>query len=197
VGPLSPNPTINSEKMPVPEDQIPAGTWIVDPVHSSVEFQARNLGIVTVKGFFEDFEGTLESDGTLEGTRARGRVATRSIHTRSAPRDEHLRQADFLEAETYPDITFESTRVEPADGGFNIFAKLTMKGHTRDIRLTAVPQGTVTDPWGNERVGIEATCEIDRRDFGIDYSAVAPGGAAVVGNRVRIFVNLGAVKQTA
>jgi polyisoprenoid-binding protein YceI len=189
---LSPSSTVDQAETP-----IPAGTWVVDPVHSSVEFRVRNLGIVTVKGFFEDFEGTLESDGTLEGTKARGRVAVRSIHTRSGPRDEHLRAADFLDAERYPDIVFESHRVEPAGDGFAVSGSLTLKGRTRAVKLTAVPQGTVTDPWGNERVGIEATCEIDRRDFGIDYSAVAPGGVAVVGNRVQILLNLGAIRQPA
>ena len=92
---------------------IPTGTWNVDPVHSSVEFQVKHLGIATVKGQFKEFEGALEV--TPEGTRAYGKVNVASVDTREPQRDEHLRSPDFFEAENYPEITFQSTSIEPVD----------------------------------------------------------------------------------
>jgi polyisoprenoid-binding protein YceI len=90
---------------------VPAGTWSVDPVHSSVEFQVRNMGIVWVKGVFTDFKGTVESTGEPGGVRASGTVEVASVDTRSEQRDQHLRGAEFFDVENHPQITFESTRI--------------------------------------------------------------------------------------
>lgn len=148
--------------------QIPAGTWVVDPAHSSVEFQVRNMGIVTVKGFFEEFEGSFESDG--ETVSVAGAAKTASVDTRQAQRDEHLRSADFFDGE------------------------LTIKGITREVTFHATVQGTSPDPWGNERVGIEASTDIDRRDFDLNWDVKAPNGAPLASYDVKIVIHVGAVK---
>lgn len=172
--------------------QVPAGTWVVDPAHSSVEFQVRNMGIVTVKGFFEEFEGSFESDG--ETVSVAGAAKTASVDTRQAQRDEHLRSADFFDVEKYPEITFRSTRVERSSDGFDITGELTIKGITREVTFHATVQGTSPDPWGNERVGIEASTDIDRRDFDLNWDVKAPNGAPLASYDVKIVIHVGAVK---
>jgi polyisoprenoid-binding protein YceI len=172
--------------------QIPAGTWVVDPVHSSVEFQVRNMGIVTIKGFFEEFEGSFESDGDTVSVAGVAKAA--SVNTRQEQRDEHLRSADFFDVENHPEITFRSTRVERSGDGFDIAGELTIKGIVREVTFHATVQGTTPDPWGNERVGIEASTEIDRHDFSLNWDAAAPNGAPLASNNVKILIHLGAVK---
>jgi polyisoprenoid-binding protein YceI len=131
--------------------QLPTGAWKVDPVHSSVEFQVKHLGIATVKGRFNEFEGTLEIGAG--GARASGSVEVASIDTREPQRDAHLRSADFFEVESFPRIEFASTAIRPLDEDeFEIDADLTIHGVTRPVTLRAVFEGAETDPQGNERV---------------------------------------------
>jgi polyisoprenoid-binding protein YceI len=174
---------------------LPAGTWTIDPVHSSVEFQVRNMGIVWVKGVFTDFTGTIESTGESEGVRANGTVEVASVDTRSEPRDQHLRGAEFFDVENHPQIKFESTRFEPNDGGLRVVGNLTIKGITREVQLDATVQGTVDDPWGNQRVGVEATGALNRRDFQLNWDARTPNGAPLASDEVRLVLHLGAVKS--
>src|SRR6202453_4682419 len=111
---------------------LPTGTWEVDKVHSSVEFQVKHLGIATVKGQFTEFEGTLESGP--DGAKAYGTVKVASVDTREPQRDEHLRSADFFEAETFPEITFQSTAVHPVDEDtFELEGDLTIHGVTQPV----------------------------------------------------------------
>jgi polyisoprenoid-binding protein YceI len=174
---------------------LPAGTWSVDPVHSSVEFQVRNMGIVWVKGVFTDFTGTLESAGEPGGVRASGTVEAASVDTRSEQRDQHLRGAEFFDVENHPQITFESTRVEPNADGLRVMGNMTIKGITREVQLDATVQGTVDDPWGNQRVGVEATGTLNRRDFELNWDVRTPGGAQLASDDVRLILHLGAVKS--
>jgi polyisoprenoid-binding protein YceI len=174
---------------------VPAGTWNVDPAHSSVEFQVRNMGIVTVKGFFSDFDGVLELGEDLEGSRATGSVRTASVHTRSEKRDAHLRSPDFFDVDAHPDIAFESTRIEPIAGdSFEVVGELTIKGVTREITLDARLEGTTKDPWGGERLGVSANAEIDRRDFGLDWDVRTPTDIPLASHKVKIELQLGAVR---
>jgi polyisoprenoid-binding protein YceI len=174
---------------------LPAGTWTVDPVHSSVEFQVRNMGIVWVKGLFTDFAGTIESTGKPGGVRANGSVEVASVDTRSEQRDQHLRGADFFDVENHPQIKFESTGIEPNDGELRVVGNLTIKGITREVQLDATVQGTVDDPWGNQRVGVEATGALNRRDFDLNWDVRTPGGAQLASDKVRLILHLGAVKS--
>jgi polyisoprenoid-binding protein YceI len=174
---------------------IPAGTWTVDPAHSSVEFQVRNMGIVTVKGFFKDFDGALELGETLESSRASGRVKAASVDTRSEKRDGHLRTPDFFDVDSYPDITFKSTRIEPAgEDEVRVVGDLTIKGVTREITLDARLEGTTEDPWGGERVGVSATGEVDRRDFGLEWDVRTPTDIPLASHKVKVELQLGAVR---
>jgi len=177
------------------EITVPAGTWNVDPAHSSVEFQVRNMGIVTVKGFFGDFEGALELAEDLESSRAAGTVKAASVQTRSEKRDDHLRGPDFFDVESHPEITFGSTRVDrTGDQVFRVTGDLTIKGVTREISLDARLEGTTKDPWGGERVGVSATGEIDRRDFGLEWDVRTPGDILLASHKVKIELQIGAIR---
>jgi polyisoprenoid-binding protein YceI len=173
---------------------LPTGTWKVDPIHSSVEFQVKHLGIATVKGRFNEFEGTLEVGP--DGAGAFGTVEVASVDTREPARDEHLRSADFFEAERFPQITFQSTRIRPLDDEeFEIDANLTIHGVTRQVTLKAVFEGAETDHQGNDRVGVSASTQINRGDYDIKFNAALGSGNLVVADKVKILVEVSAVKQ--
>jgi len=172
---------------------IPPGTWKVDPIHSSVEFQVKHLGIANVKGQFQDFEGTLEI--TPEGVRAYGTVKVASVDTREPQRDAHLRSADFFDAEQFPEITFSSTSIRPIDEeSFEIEGDFSIHGITRPLKLIATVEGTETDPQGSERVGISATAQINRSDHDMKFNMALGSGNVVVGDKVKILVEISAVK---
>jgi polyisoprenoid-binding protein YceI len=174
---------------------LPTGTWEVDPVHSSVEFHVKHLGIATVKGQFNEFEGTFEVDA--DGARAYGTVDVASVDTREPQRDEHLRSPDFFEVERFPRIAFQSTAIRLLDDDeFEIDADLTIHGVTRSVTLKATLEGTETDPQGNERIGISASTQINRGDYDIKFNAALGSGNLVVSDKVKILVEVSAVKQT-
>ena len=173
---------------------LPTGTWTVDPVHSSVEFQVKHLGIATVKGQFTEFQGTLESGP--DGAKAYGTVKVASVDTREPQRDEHLRSADFFEVERFPRIAFQSTAIRPLDDDeFEIDADLTIHGVTRPVTLKAVFEGAETDPQGNDRVGVSASTQINRSDYDMKFNAALGSGNLVVSDKVKILVEVSAVKQ--
>ena len=172
---------------------IPTGTWTIDPAHSTVEFSVRNMGIVNVKGHFSEFEGTLESGGDADSLSARGSVKVASVSTRSEKRDGHLLAEDFFDAENHPEITFEATGIEPAGDHLRVVGDLTIKGTTREVELDAVVSGTVEDPWGGERIGLEVTGAINRLDYGLYWDVRTPGGDRLASDEVKITLQLGAV----
>jgi polyisoprenoid-binding protein YceI len=172
---------------------LPTGTWKVDKVHSSVEFQVKHLGIATVKGQFTEFEGTLEVGP--EDTVASGTVQVASVNTREPARDEHLRSADFFDAEQNPVIAFRSTAINPVDEDtFEIDGDISIHGVTRPLTLKATLEGTETDPQGNERVGVSAVAQLLRSDFEMKFNAALGSGNMLVSDRVKILLDISAVK---
>jgi polyisoprenoid-binding protein YceI len=174
---------------------LPAGTWKVDPVHSSVEFQVKHLGIATVKGQFTEFEGTL--DIGPEGSSAYGTVKTASVNTREPQRDEHLRSVDFFEVDKYPEIGFRSTAIRPTgEDEFEIDGDLSIHGITRPVTLKGTLEGIEPeDHQGNTRVGVSATGQINRSDFEMRFNAALGSGNVVVSDKVKILVDVSAVKE--
>jgi len=181
-----------STRTATPLTTIPAGTWHVDPVHSIAEFQVKNMGIVTVKGHFDDIDGAIEAGDEIA---VRGSARTASLHTRSAKRDEHLRSPDFFDVEQHPEIAFASTDVEAVgDGRFRVTGDLTIKGVTREVVFDALLEGATPDPWGGERIGVSATTTVDRRDFGLVWDVRTPTDIPLAGHKVKIELHVGAVK---
>ena len=172
---------------------LPTGTWKVDPVHSSVEFHVKHLGIATVKGVFKDFEGTLEVGP--EGVSAYGSVKVESVDTREPQRDGHLRSPDFFDADQYPEITFKSTAIRPIDDDeFEIEGDFTIHGVTQTLKLKATLEGTETGMQGDERVGISATAQINRSDYDMKFNMALGSGNVVVSDKVKILLEISAVK---
>jgi polyisoprenoid-binding protein YceI len=174
---------------------LPTGTWTVDPAHSNVEFSAKHLGIATVRGAFNEFEGSFEvgDDGSAK---ARGTVEVVSIDTNEDQRDTHLRSEDFFHAEVHPQLSFESTEIRAVDDdAFLIHGDLTMRGVTRPIVLEAELQGTEIDPWGNERVALEARGQLNRRDWGMTFNQVLGSGNMLVSDKIKLSLDISAIKQ--
>ncbi len=175
-------------------EAIPAGTYNVDPVHSSVSFEVRHMGIATVHGTFKQFAGALEStDGTPS---LQGSVEVATIDTGEAQRDAHLAAPDFFDAEKHPQITFTSSAIEPvSEGQVRLIGEITIKGITSPIELTGViAEAGTTDPWGNERVGLELQASLDRRDFDLKWNQTLPNGNLLVANEVKLVLSVSAVK---
>jgi polyisoprenoid-binding protein YceI len=176
---------------------IPTGTWVVDPSHSRVGFAVKHMGIATVRGLFSEYEGRLEVGEDLEHTRAYGTVKTTSISTDWDQRDQHLRSPDFFDAEQYPELNFESTKIEQLDDEtFRITGNLAMHGVTREVTLEAVVDGTDIDPQGNERLGLEVVGQLSRGDFDMKFNMALGSGNTVVSDKVKLDIDVSAVKQS-
>ena len=174
-------------------ESIPTGTYNVDPVHSNVGFEVRHMGIATVRGAFRKFEGTLDASG--EAPVLHGTVAAATIDTNDPQRDAHLTSPEFFDAESHPEIAFNSTQSEPAEGNqVRLTGEITIKGITKPIELTGVVAEGGQDPWGNERVGLELTGSIDRREFDLKWNQTLPNGNLLVSNEVKLLVSVSAVK---
>ena len=170
-------------------------TWKLDPSHTLVEFSAKHLMITTVKGRFTDVEGTIVSDEkNLRNSSVEATLKAVSIDTRTEQRDQHLRSADFLNAELFPEIRFRSTKIEGDKESFKLTGDLTIRDVTRPITLDVHFEGTTKDPWGGERIGFSGSGKIDRRDFGLTWNQALETGGVVVGNDVKISLEVEAVK---
>ena len=133
----------------------------------------------------------------LARSRASGKVMVASITTNEPDRDAHLRSPDFFDVERYPEIGFESTRIEAIDGtSSQVFGNLTMHGVTREVKLEVVISGTDEDPWGNTRVGLEAVGAIKRSEFDMKFNQALGSGNMLVGDKVTISLDISAIKQS-
>jgi polyisoprenoid-binding protein YceI len=174
---------------------IPTGTWKVDPAHSQVGFAVKHMGIATVRGTFTEFEGTFDVGEDLEHTKAYGTAKTASVNTEQEQRDEHLRSPDFFDAAQYPELKFESTRIEQIDDEtFRITGTLDMHGIQKEITLEAIVDGTETDPMGNERLGLEVVGQISRGDFEMKFNQALGSGNVAVSDKVKLALDISAVK---
>jgi polyisoprenoid-binding protein YceI len=177
---------------------VPTGVWNIDPAHSKVGFAVKHMGIATVRGEFTDFAGTLEIGEDLASSKAYGTVKVQSVDTNEPQRDEHLRSPDFFDAAQFPQLSFESTSVEALDDEeFRITGQLTIHGVTNEVVLHADVQGTDVDPWGNERVGLEVTGQLSRGDYDMKFNQALGSGNMLVADKVKLALDISAVKQSA
>ena len=176
---------------------IPAGTWSVDPVPSSLGFAVKHMGIATVRGEFTEFEGTLEVPENLARANAYGTVTVASLDTGDLGRDRHLRSPDFFDAARYPELRFESMGIEALDDEeFRITGQLTVHGITNAIVLHAEVQGTDIDPWGNLRLGLEVTGRLSRADYGMEFNQALASGNLLVGDKIDLVLDISAIRQS-
>ncbi|MEA2686882.1 MAG: hypothetical protein QOE93_2077, partial [Actinomycetota bacterium] len=170
--------------------QLPTGTWNIDPSHSSIEFSVRHLMISKVKGGFKTFSGTVTvPEDSLQASVAVA-IDPTSIDTGDSARDNHLRSADFFEVEKYPEATYVSSSVRPTGDGYVVDGELNLHGVTRPVALELEFHGVGGDPWGNTRAGFTATTEINRKDFGIDISMPMETGGVVVGDKIKLTIEV-------
>lgn len=171
--------------------------WKIDPSHTLVEFAVRHLMISTVKGRFAEVEGTITADpDDLSSASAEVEIGAASIDTRDQQRDDHLRSADFFDAEKFPKLVFKSRKMTPKGGDkYELEGDLTIRDVTRPITLDVTFEGRAKDPWGNERIGFSATGELDRRDYGLTWNAALETGGVLVGEKVRIHLEVEAIRQ--
>jgi polyisoprenoid-binding protein YceI len=176
-----------------------AADYDIDVTHSQISFKVRHLGISNVTGTFDDFNGWFSFDPeNMEAGAAEVNITASSVNTRNADRDEHLRAPDFLSIEEFPMITFKSTGISDVDGSeMKIHGDLTLHGVTKAVVFDAEMTGMASDPWGNDRVAFEADTKIDRREFGLTWSKAMETGGLLVGNDVRISIEVEGVQRKA
>lgn len=173
-----------------------AGTWNIDPTHSSVGFSVRHLMISKVRGNFENFTATFTTGENPLDTTVTAEADVASINTNEDGRDEHLRSADFFDAASFPQISFvsKSVKVKDAeDGEFIVTGDLTIKGVTKSVDFDFEFGGFATDPYGNYKAAASAETEINREDFGLTWNAALETGGVLVGEKVKITLELQAV----
>ena len=172
-------------------------TWAIDPNHSEVEFKIKHLVISTVKGIFKEFTGSVDVEGD-DFTTAEFHFDANvdSIFTNQADRDGHLKSADFFDVANFPKINFTSNKVtKKSDDTYVIAGEFTIKDVTKAVELKAEFGGIATDPYGNVKAGFEITGAINRKEFGLTFHAVTEAGNIVLGDEIKLNVNLQFVKQ--
>ena len=171
--------------------------WKIDAAHSEVGFAVKHMMVSTVRGRFSDITGYIDFDEDNHGSALVDvEVGVASVDTRQEGRDQHLRSADFFDAENHPSMKFVSTKVEQDKGNeYKVTGDLTIHGTTRQITLDATYEGAHPDPWGGTRAGFSATGKINRNDFGLNWNAAIEAGGVVVGPEIKLQLEIEAVKQ--
>jgi polyisoprenoid-binding protein YceI len=175
-----------------------ATKWVIDPTHSEVQFKVKHLVISTVSGFFRSFEGALETEtDDFEGAAISFAINIDSVDTNQTQRDEHLKSPDFFDAAKYPQMTFKSTSFKKTgeDDEYELAGDLTIKGVTKSVKLAAEFGGSTTDFYGNVKAGFEVSGKISRKEFGLTWDAVTEAGSIVVGDDIKMTINVQFVKQ--
>lgn len=171
--------------------------WVFDASHSLLEFAIRHMMIANVKGRFSQLEGSIDADlSDLTTAEISVTVDAASIDTRDAQRDGHLKSPDFFDVEKYPTLSFKSWRIDrKGKDQYELVGDLTIHGVTQTSIWSLTFEGQVKDPWGNERAGFSAETRINRKDFGLTWNAVLETGGILVGDEVKISVQVEAIKQ--
>jgi polyisoprenoid-binding protein YceI len=173
-----------------------AGTWTIDPSHSTVGFVARHLVVSKVRGRFGEFTGDVQvRDNVLDSTVA-ATIQMGSISTGDDARDTHLKSADFFDVEQFPTMTFTTTAIRSATDGFVLVGELTIKGVTRAVELDLEFEGVQQDPWGGTRAGFSATGEVNRKDWGLEWNVALEAGGVLVGDKVKLQLDIQAVQAS-
>ena len=170
-----------------------AGTWTIDPVHSEVGFVARHMMVSKVRGRFTSFSGELVLGEDPLQSAVTASIDLTSIQTGNEQRDQHIRSADFFEVDKYQTMTYRSTGVRPEGDHYVLEGELTLKDVTKPVELTLELNGFGPDPFGGTRAGFTASGEINRRDFGVNFSAPMETGGVVVSDKVTIQLEIEAV----
>ncbi len=176
--------------------RIAASTWTIDSAHSNVEFAVKHMMVSTVKGRFHGVEGTFAIDEAQpERSSITASIDVASVDTGVEQRDEHLRSDDFFNAERFPKLAFQSTRIEQDGDAWKMTGDLTIRDVTRSVVFDVEFDGRGVDAYGKDRAGFSAQTKISRKDFGVHWNGLIETGGVVVGDTVRISLNISVVRQ--
>ncbi|WP_423493936.1 YceI family protein [Microbacterium esteraromaticum] len=172
------------------------GDWEIDPTHTRIGFSAKHAMVTTVRGAFNDITGHLHVDTEQpEKSWAKVSMEVSSIDTRSPQRDEHLRSADFFDAEKWQQITFVSTQIEEVDDrAFGVTGELTIRDVTRQVMIPLALTGIETGAYGELRAGFEGSRRLNRRDFGLEWNTPLDSGGVLVSEKITLEFEISAVK---
>jgi polyisoprenoid-binding protein YceI len=179
--------SVNGVELPAP------GDWKIDPAHSTVDFVGRHLMVSKVRGRFADLDGVIHVAENPAESSVEVTIQTASVDSRDPQRDAHLRSAELFDVEQYPTITFRSTKVEGEGAEWKVTGALTIKDVTKPVVLDVEYTGAVTDPWGGVRAGFEASTEINREDWGVNWNMALEAGGWLVSKKIRIELEVEAV----
>ncbi|MDP9268858.1 MAG: YceI family protein [Acidobacteriota bacterium] len=175
-----------------------AEDYKIDKAHSQAGFAVKHLMISNVNGRFTDFDGLITYDPKdITKSAVKVTIKTASITTDNAQRDNDLHSSEFLDVAKFPEMTFQSAKVEKRGDQYVLIGDLTLKGVTKRVEIPFTFSGPITDPWGNTRIAAEGSTTINRRDFGVTYNRAMQDGRAVVGDQVKISLNVEGVKPKA
>ena len=173
---------------------LPTGVWNFDLAHTEVTFVARHLMVAKVRGRFPRLDGEIRVAEPLEDSSVEVTLATGDVTTGSPDRDAHIRSADFLDVERYPEMTFRSTAVRRVGDDYEIDGDLTIKDVTRPVTLAVDFEGVTDDPWGGRRAGFSAKTTIDRERWGLTWNVALETGGVLVGKDIDIVIDVEAVQ---
>lgn len=172
-----------------------AGTWVIDPSHTEVAFSVRHLMVSKVRGTFSGVAGTITVGDTVDSVKVDVTIDAASVNTRDENRDNHLRTNDFFDIENHPTWTFVTTSVTGGASDFAVTGDLTLRGVTKSVTLDTEFLGVNVDPWGNTKAGFSASTKINRKDFGVEWNAPLEAGGVLVGEEVKIELEIQAALQ--
>jgi polyisoprenoid-binding protein YceI len=170
--------------------------WGIDTTHSEVQFKVKHLVIATVTGSFKKFSGSVdaENENDFDGAKVEFKIDVDSIDTNQKDRDAHLKSPDFFSTEEYPTISFKGELKKVDESTYTLTGPLTIRGTSKVIHLDVEYGGTIKDPWGNTRAGFELNGKVNRKDFGLSWSALTETGGVVVADDVKLHLNIEVVK---
>ena len=171
--------------------------WVIDPMHSEVQFKVKHLVISTVSGFFKSFEGSLETENEdFTDAKIQFSLDIDSIDTNQSQRDGHLKSGEFFDAENFPKVIFNSTSFKgKGDDEYELNGHLEIKGTIKPVTLAVEYGGTTNDFYGNTKAGFEISGKINRKDFGLTWDGITEAGSVVLGEEIKILINIQLAKQ--
>lgn len=169
--------------------------WTIDPTHSEIGFKVKHMMFTNVKGFFNDYTADIAFNDDLKDGNLQFEAKINSIFTNNTDRDNHLKSADFFDAEQFPSLKFKSTQISGSGSDYEIKGDLTIKGITHPVTLKGEFSGLMSDPWGNTKVGLNLAGKINRKDFGLTYNAALETGGVLVGEDVQLNAEVQLVEQ--
>lgn len=174
-----------------------ATKWVIDPMHSEIQFKVKHLVISTVTGYFHKYDASFTSSKEdFSDAKVTFTADISSINTNNEQRDTHLKSDDFFNAEKHPTMNFVSKELKKTgDDKYKLIGDLTIRDVTKTVELDVEYGGTMVDPYGNTKVGFEVTGSINRKEFGLKWNAVTEAGGAVVSDQVKLIANVQFAKQ--